>query len=76
MRTKKDYLSELRTRCLTLVSLKETVINLEQDLKGAELLNLHSAADHARAEIITQRFYDKVPANVWHLVLRDNSCTE
>lgn len=76
MRTKKDYLSELRTRCLTLVSLKDTVTSLEHNLKGAELLNLHSAADHVSAEIITQRFYDKVPTNVWHMVLKDNNRVE
>lgn len=72
MRTKKDYLSELRTGCLTLASLQQRVSDLEKNLSGAELLNLHSAADHARAEIITHSFYDKVPANVWRQVLHEN----
>ncbi|WP_272662694.1 Hha/YmoA family nucleoid-associated regulatory protein [Providencia sp. PROV111] len=37
-------------------------------LTGGALDDLYSAADHRRAEIMTEQLYDRVPKSVWRWV--------
>lgn len=55
-------------RCSNLDTLEKVYENARDRLSGKELLEFESAADHRRAEITMNQFYDKIPPSVWRYV--------
>lgn len=49
-------------------TLEQMVLHMEKRLAETELEAFRSAADHRRAELVTGRLYDRIPADVWRYV--------
>lgn len=64
---KKEWLLKLR-KVKMLTSLDRVISLNENILSDRELIIFYSAADHKYAEIVTNKYFDKVPKDVWRLV--------
>jgi len=62
--TKTDYLMRLR-KCRTLATLERVIEKNRYELSSDELELFNSAADHRLAEVIADKFFDKVPSSMW-----------
>jgi hemolysin expression modulating protein len=64
---KQDVLHQLR-RCTNLYTLERVVEHRRYKCTTEDINILELAADHRRAELITGKFFDRVPKMVWKLV--------
>jgi hemolysin expression modulating protein len=67
-KNKLDFVIQLR-RCRKAETLEIVCASMEKKLEGADLLTFISAVDHRRAELVTGKYYDKIPPEVWRLVI-------
>ena len=67
MKTKMDYVRQLR-RLSSDINLEKVVEHMSYKLSGEESLTLQQAADHRRAEMVMNTWFDKVPKDVWRYV--------
>ncbi|MFP3019523.1 MAG: hemolysin expression modulator Hha [Arsenophonus sp.] len=65
--TKIDYLMRLR-KYTTIKTLERIIEKNKYELPEKELELFYSAADHRLAELIMNKFYDKIPSSVWRYV--------
>ena len=67
MKTKMDYVRQFR-RVSDASNLEKLVVHISRKLSGDEFYIMVAAADHRRAEMIMNRYYDKIPKFVWRYV--------
>lgn len=65
--TRTDWLMKFR-RCHALETLEKVYEHLCYTAAAAYLGDISSAYDHRKAELVTGRLYDRVPAHVWQFV--------
>ena len=62
-----DWLMRFR-QFTTMDKLEIVYQSLSEKLSGNSALWMESAFDHRRAELVTNKLFDKVPSHVWKLV--------
>lgn len=64
-----DYLLTFR-QCHVLDSVERLCDKFDQELSGVELIEMHRAADHRRAELTVKKNFDvgSIPKAVWTYV--------
>ena len=67
MKTKMDYVRQLR-QLSSDINLEKVVEHMSYKLSGEESFTLQQAADHRRAEMVMNKYFDKVPKDVWRYV--------
>lgn len=65
--TKQEWIYRLR-RCTTAETLEKVTDKNKYTLTADELEVFYAALDHRRAEMVMNRLYDRVPAEVWKYV--------
>lgn len=66
--TKMEWLLILR-RITQRESLEKIIDKKKYELSDAELAVFWGAADHRLAELVMNRFYDRIPKKVWQFVV-------
>lgn len=66
--TKTDWLLKLR-RLNQRESLEKIIEKKQYELSDTELAIFYGAADHRLAELVMNRLYDKVPKEVWKVIV-------
>lgn len=65
--TRLEWLMRFR-QFTTMDKLEIVYQSLSEKLSGKSSMDMESAFDHRRAELVTSKLFDKVPAHVWKLV--------
>jgi len=67
MKSKMDYVRQLR-RLSDTFNLEKVIAHMSAKLSTEEGYTLQEAADHRRAEMAMNRYFDKVPKEAWRYV--------
>lgn len=67
MKSKMEYVRQLR-RLYDAKHLEQVVDHMSNKLSAEEDFILQAAADHRRAEMALNRYFDKVPKEAWRYV--------
>ncbi|MHA3607058.1 hemolysin expression modulator Hha [Yersinia enterocolitica] len=64
MKTRQEWLFQFR-KCTSRDTLEKVIEINRYKLPLSESAAFYAAADHRRAELVMNKLYDKVPADVW-----------